>query len=117
MTSMLIILVSLAAGGGTLWGGINLVDTLHTTESELLLYDLKAHTFATAQFNTLKLQISASDTLNRCRYLESQIRQLKDSIYIRKRDEADALYIRELEKQLEALQEDYDVLNCGFLLA
>ena len=117
MLSTVVMLASLAVGGGSIWGGVKLVDTLHTTESELLLYDLKAHTFAAAQFNDLKIEIAASDTLNKCRFLQSQIRALSDSIYVRKRDDADPDYINELERDLRDLERDFNALGCARLLA
>jgi len=41
-----IIIGALAGAGTASWAGVRLIDKLHTTEAELLLYDLKAHTFA-----------------------------------------------------------------------
>ncbi len=115
--SMLIMIATIAAGGTAVWAGIGLADQLHTTEQELLLYDLKSHTNATLQFNSLKIDIAAADTLSKCRDLRSQIRALTDSIYVRTRDSADPDYINELENQLEDLEDDYDALGCARKLA
>ena len=107
----------IAGGGGTVWGGIILIDNLHTTEQELLLYDLKAHTFATQQFNQLKLEIQNYDQISKCRDLRAQIRALTDSIYVRERDGAGPDYINELQRDLRDLERDYDALGCARLLA
>ncbi len=108
------ILAAGAAGAVQLWG---MLDRTHTTEAELLLYDLKAHTFATGQFDELKLEMTENDTVGKCRWLKSEIRALKDSIYVRKRDSADPDYINDLENDLEDLEDTYKVLFCALKLA
>lgn len=113
----IILVGSLAAAGTATWAGVGLVDRLHTTEAELLLYDLKAHTFASEQFTGLEEKLVESDSVNKCRWLSTSIRALKDTIYVRKRDGASADYIHNLESQLEELQADYTVLSCAFKLA
>ena len=112
-----ITIVAIAAGFVGIWEGVGLADKLHTTEAELLLYDLKAHTFASGQFDALELQIKNSDIVSKCRWLKSEIRALKDAIYVRKRDGADADYINDLEGDLEDLEADYSVLACARALA
>ncbi len=108
------ILAGGAAGAVQLWG---ILDRTHTTEAELLLYDLKAHTFATKQFDELKLEMTENDTVGKCRWLKSEIRALADSIYVRKRDSADPELIRELETDLSELRADYLALVCALKLS
>ncbi len=107
------ILAGGAAGAVQLWG---MLDRTHTTEAELLLYDLKAHTFATKQFDELKLEMTENDTVGKCRWLKTEIRALKDSIYVRIRDGADPDYINDLENDLEDLEAAYTVLTCALKL-
>ncbi len=110
----LAILAGGAAGAVQLWG---ILDRTHITEAELLLYDLKAHTFATKQFDELKLEMAENDIVGKCRWLKSEIRALKDSIYVRKRDDADPDYINDLENDLGDLEDTYTVLTCALKLA
>ncbi len=49
------------------WAGIGLMDDLHTTKAELFLYDLKAHTFASQQFDALTQQIGNTEVTGKCR--------------------------------------------------
>jgi len=116
-TAALISLASIVIAVSAIWNGVTLADRLHTTEAELLLYDLKAHTFASRQFSTLEGAIGKIELTSKCRWLSSEIRALKNTIYERKRDKANADYINELEKDLEDLEDDYDALLCGALLA
>ena len=83
----------------------------------MLLYDLKAHTFATKQFDALELSIEVIEITSKCRWLKSQIRALEDSIYVRKRDGADPDYINDLEGDLDDLEDDYAALDCAKKLA
>jgi len=99
------------------WAGIGLVDDLHVTEAELLIYDLKAHTFASQQFKVLTDQLDDIATVGKCRWLKSEIRSLEDAIYVRERDKAGADYINELKKDLKDLNDDYDALGCALKLA
>ncbi len=113
-------LVTLAAAAAMFtgaWAGIGLVDDLHTTEAELLLYDLKAHTFASQQFGDLTKQIGNIETVGKCRWLKSEIRALEDAIYVRERDKADPDYINALKGDLRDLNKDYDALGCALKLA
>ena len=112
-----IMLAALAATFTGAWAGIGLIDDLHTTESELLLYDLKAHTFASEQFGDLTEQIGNIEIVGKCRWLKSEIRALEDAIYVRKRDKADPDYINDLEGDLDDLEDDYDALGCALKLA
>ena len=112
-----IIIGSLAGAGTAAWAAVGLIDTLHTTDAELLLYDLKAHTFASGQFTGLELQLKEQSIVGKCRWLSSEIRALKDAIYVRKRDAADPDYIYSLEGDLEQLEDDYDALLCALKLA
>jgi len=112
--------IVLAAMMGTLtgvWAGIGLVDDLHITEAELLIYDLKAHTFASEQFGELTQQIDNIEVVGKCRWLKSEIRALEDAIYVRKRDKADPDYINDLEGDLKDLERDYTALGCALKLA
>jgi hypothetical protein len=108
----------IAAGGLAvavtgIWQGISLADKLHTTQSELLLYDLKAHTFAVQQFAGVESKLGELEVVGKCRWLLSEIRALKDSIYVRKRDKADPDYINDLEGNLEELEDQYRALTCA----
>ncbi len=112
------ITIALLAGGVTgavqMWG---VLDRTHVTEAELLVYDLKAHTFASQQFAALELSIEEIALTSKCRWLKSEIRALKDAIYVRRRDGADADHINDLEGDLDELEDDYDALRCAALLA
>jgi len=101
-------------GGRELWA---FADVTHTTEAELLIYDLKAHTFASQQFAGLESKLDDYAVENKCRYISAEIRSLQDSIYVRERDGADEDYIRELEKDLGDYQRDYAALECAKKLA
>ena len=117
LLAALITFASVAVSAGAIWGGVGLADRLHTTEAELLIYDLKAHTFASTQFQVLTNELVKIELIGKCRFLKSQIRALEDSIYVRNRDGADADYIHELESDLLELQNDYNALGCATLLA
>ena len=117
LMTALVTIASIAIAVGAIWKGVGLADQLHTTEAELLLYDLKAHTFATQQFSSLESAIGKIELTSKCRWLNSEIRALKNTIYERTRDGADPDYINELEKDLEDLEDDYASLICGVLLA
>lgn len=108
---------SLAVAGTATWAGVGLVDKLHTTEAELLLYDLKAHTFASNQFTGLETKLEEAAVVSKCRWLSSEIRALKDAIYVRRRDGADPDYINSLESDLEELTLTYQALTCAQKLA
>lgn len=108
---------ALAGAATAAWAGVRLIDKLHTTEAELLLYDLKAHTFASEQFAGLEDALEENAVLGKCRWLKSEIRALKDTIYVRRRDKADPDFINALEQDLEELEDDYDALVCALKLA
>ncbi len=110
-------IVTIAIGAGATWQLIGLADTLHTTDAELLLYDLKAHTFASQQFAGVESKLIDLETVGKCRWLKSEIRALKDAIYVRKRDNADPDYINDLENDLEDLEDEYRALSCARKLA
>jgi len=117
MMTIAITVITLTGGFTATWAGIGLVDQLHTTEAELLVYDLKAHTFASQQFAGLESKLEDAQVVNKCRWLKSEIRALKDSIYVRKRDDGDADYINDLENDLDDLEAEYNALTCVRLLA
>ena len=102
------------AGAVQMWG---VLDKTHVTEAELLIYDLKAHTFASGQFTALESAIEDIALTSKCRWLNSEIRALKNVIYERSRDGADADYINELQQDLNDLEGDYTALRCAQLLA
>jgi len=110
-------LVMVAVGIVAVWQAVVLADKVHTTEAELLLYDLKAHTFATLQFAGLETKLGEIEIVGQCRWLLSEIRALKDSIYVRKRDQADADHINDLENDLDELEDLYSALFCARKLA
>ena len=113
----LLTIASIAIAVGAIWKGVGLADQLHTTEAELLLYDLKAHTFATQQFTGLETAIGRIELTSKCRWLNSEIRALKNVIYERSRDGADPAYLRELQNDLDDLNNNYNALGCAALLA
>ena len=116
MTSFL---TAVAVIGGVVgvWEGVELADELHVTEAELTQYDSGPHGFAAAEIAELGHKIDTLDDIGQCRWLKSEIRALKDSIYARKRDNADADYIHDLEEDLSDLETDYTALGCARLLA
>lgn len=113
----LVTLASIAIAAGAIWKGVGLADQLHTTEAELLIYDLKAHTFATQQFSSLESAIGRIEITSKCRWLSSEIRALKNVIYERTRDGADQDYLNELSNDLGDLEADYAALKCAALMA
>lgn len=117
MSAMAATLVTLAVGAVAIWQAVVLADKLHTTEAELLIYDLKAHTFATQQFVGLENALIEIEVVGQCRWLLSEIRALKDSIYVRKRDKADPDYINDLENDLDELEDLFRALTCARKLA
>jgi len=117
---MLAIAVTIGVLAGGVAGAVqiwNVLDKTHVTEAELLIYDLKAHTFASQQFKVLTDQLDDIATIGKCRWLKSEIRSLEDAIYVRERDKAGADYINELKKDLKDLNDDYDALGCALKLA
>lgn len=117
LAAMATTLVAIAFGAVAMWQAVLLADKTHTTEAELLLYDLKAHTFATAQFASLEQELGRIEIIGQCRWLKSEIRALKDGIYVRKRDGADPDYLHDLENDLDDLEDEYKALNCARKLA
>ena len=113
----LITFAGVAVAIGAIWKGVGLVDQLHTTEMELLIYDMKAHTFATQQFSSLESAIGRIEITSKCRWLSSEIRALKNVIYERTRDGADQDYLNELSNDLDDLEGDYTALKCAALMA
>ena len=109
--------VTIAIGVVATWQMIALADKVHTTEAELLLYDLKAHTFATAQFAGLEDKLGELEIIGQCRWLKSEIRALKDAIYVRDRDGADPDYLNDLRNDLDDLEDEYRALICARKLA
>lgn len=113
---MATMLVSLAATAGLftgIWEGVGLMDKVHTTESELAFYDTQPHGVA----QDLSKKIDNVSAEGKCRWLKSEIRALKDSIYTRTRDGADPDYINDLQQDLAELEADYAALGCARLLA
>lgn len=117
LAAMASTLVAIAIGAGAIWQGVVLADKTHTTEAELLLYDLKAHTFATAQFAGLEEKLGDIEIIGQCRWLKSEIRALKDAIYVRQRDGADPDYLNDLRNDLDDLEDEYRALVCARKLA
>lgn len=113
----LITIASVAVTSTAVWGGVGLLDELHTTKAELLLYDLKAHTFASNQFGDLSDKLVEIEIIGKCRWLSSEIRALKDAIYVRERDGADPDYINELKMDLADLDRDFTALQCALKMA
>jgi len=113
----LLTLGAIAVAVTSIWQGAVLLDKSHTTEAELLIYDLKAHTFASQQFSDLAIELNKLETIGKCRWLSSEIRALKDGIYVRTRDGADPDYLQSLKVDLEELEDDYDALECARKLA
>ena len=116
MTSLLTAVAMIGAAVGV-WEGVELADKLHVTEAELIQYDNNPHMHAAAEITELGNKIDTLDDVGQCRWMKSEIRALKDSIYARKRDSADADYIHDLEEDLSDLETDYTALGCARLLA
>ena len=110
-------LVAIAVGVVAIWQAIALADKVHTTEAELLIYDLKAHTFASQQFAGLEEKLGEIEIIGQCRWLKSEIRALKDAIYVRDRDGADPDYLNDLRNDLDDLEDEYRALVCARKLA
>ena len=110
-------LVTIAVGVVAVWQAIALADKVHTTEAELLIYDLKAHTFASQQFAGLEEKLGEIEIIGQCRWLKSEIRALKDAIYVRDRDGADPDYLNDLRNDLDDLEDEYRALVCARKLA
>ena len=107
MTTLALTVITIVGGATATWTGVGLIDRLHVTEAELLIYDLKAHTFASQQFSGLEDALKDIEIIGQCRWLLSEVRALKDSIYVRKRDKADPDYINDLENDLDELEDLY----------
>ena len=116
MTSFVTAVAVIGSAVG-IWEGVELADELHVTEAELIQYDSGPHHHAAAEIADLGRKIDTLDDVGQCRWLKSEIRALKDSIYARKRDNADADYIHDLEEDLSDLETDYSALGCARLLA
>lgn len=113
MASMLVTLAATAGLVTGIWEGVGLLDAVHTTEIELAEYDKTPHAVA----QDLSKKIDNVSAEGKCRWLKSEIRALKDSIYTRTRDSADPDYINDLKQDLEELEADYTALGCARLLA
>lgn len=104
--------VALVIGGAVaVWEGVELADALHVTEAE---HAQLSHTIVLAG---LTQEIKDMEIVGKCRWLKSEIRALSDSIYVRKRDQADPDYIHDLEDDLSELKQDYNALGCVRKLA
>ena len=94
-------------------GGISgSYDNAHTSETELI----DSHPVSYEQVEQLEENMLESDTKSYCRWLKSERRGVEDSIYARRRDNADPNYIRELERDLEEMNAEYSELHCSALL-
>ena len=102
-------MLALAAAAMTAFGTITgTYDRAHVNEAELLL----SHPVTLSQFDELELKLSETEIIGKCRWLNSEMRALKDSIYVRQRDGGDPDFIHQLEQDLDELTEQYDDLNC-----
>ena len=117
MATTFVSLAAMAAMATGIWEGTALLDRLHVTESELALYDATPHAVAEEAHDDLGRKIDTNATVGKCRWLKSEIRALKDSIYTRTRDGADPDYIHDLEEDLHDLERSYTALGCARLLA
>lgn len=109
----IIAFVTLASGISAAWNAGEWIDSVHTTEIELL----ESHPVSALAFSGLNERIDAAQVVNKCRWLKSEIRALKDSIYRRRRDGGDPDYINELQMDLEYMEDEYNALGCTLLLS
>ena len=113
MMSGIVLFVTLGTGVSAAWNAGEWIDSVHTTELELSV----SHPVSLAAFTGLSQEIINAQVVNKCRWLQSEIRALKDSIYVRTRDKADPDYINSLQNDLDELEAEYAVLGCVRLLA
>lgn len=92
--------------------GIDLADSLVMSEAEAGLI----HTAMNTQIADVGKKIDTQANLSECRYLDDKIDRLDYEIYILKRDEAGADYIRSKEVQLRKHRDKYISLECVSIL-
>ncbi len=109
--------ITLATGGSAAWNAGEFIDSMHTTQAELILYVETSHPVSALEFTGLTESLEKEKVVSKCRWLKSEIRALKDSLYQRRRDNGDADYINDLQNDLEEMQDEYDVFGCARLLA
>jgi len=109
----IIAFVTLGTGVSAAWNMGEWIDSVHTTELELAI----SHPVSALAFAGLNERIDEAQIVNQCRWLKSEIRALKDSIYRITRDSGDADYINALTNDLAEMEDEYDVLRCASLLA
>ena len=113
MMTSIIMFVTLASGVSAAWNAGEWIDSVHTTEIELAA----SHPVSALEFSGLNERIDLAQVVNQCRWLKSEIRALKDSIYRITRDVGDPDYINALSNDLEEMEDEYDVLSCARLLS
>ena len=86
------------------------LDALVVTEAELHDHAAEPHAAASEAIDELK-------NWNRCDRLERRLDALDDRLYRLTRDEADADVIRDVERDIEAAERQYDALGCAEVLA
>jgi len=109
----IIAFVTLASGVSAAWNTGEWIDSVHTTEVELA----KSHPVTKLAFDGLNDRIDEAQIVNQCRWLLSEIRALKDSIYRITKQNGDADYINSLKNDLVEMEQKYRVLACVRLLA
>jgi len=117
MMTGIVMFITIASGGSAAWNGAEWIDSVHTTELELIEYVDTSHPVSTVAFAGLTERLDAAQVVNKCRWLKSEIRGLKDSLYQRRRDNGDPDYINDLEQDLDEMEDEYDALGCTLLLS
>jgi len=113
MMTGIIMFVTLASGVSAAWNAGEWIDSVTTTQLELD----ESHPVSRLAFTGLNERIDAAQIVNKCRWLKTEIRALKDSIYRRTRDGGDADYINDLQNDLDDMEDTFDKLGCTLKLA
>lgn len=115
--TFIIAFITIATGGSAAWNAGEFIDSMHTTQAELVAYVDTSHPVSALEFSGLTESLAEEKVMSKCRWLKSEIRALKDSLYQRRRDNGDADYINSLQNDLEEMEDEYKVFNCARLLA
>ena len=86
------------------------LDALVVTEAELHAHEAEPHAAASQAIDELK-------NWNRCDRLERRLDALDDRLYRLTRDEASDDAIRDVERDIEAAERQYEALGCAEVLA
>lgn len=86
------------------------LDALVVTEAELAEHSSTPHASASEAIDELK-------NWNKCDRLERRLDALDDRLYRLQRDDASDDAIRDVERDIEATERQYDALDCARVLA